>query len=732
MAFLDRFRSRKTSAPSVEPPAPPTPDDISIQVDRPIASWTEDRFDRAPFAAQVANIIARRADPSSLVVGIYGPWGDGKTSVLQLIREALSERTDVVAMTYNPWFYGASTEAITKSFFQSLGEALEKTGWFSKENIGSLVSKLGKAIPHVGEAVSAYGEAMSSESLVETREKIGQILKKHGKKVVVFIDDIDRLDRADIQTLFKLVRLSGDFDHTTYVLAFDDAIVAEALGEAYGSGDVAAGRRFLEKIVQVPLHLPPAKAETLRAMIFASCDRATRESEAVLDEGEPYELGNTLVAAFGGALKTPRQVKLFDNALTFAVPMLKGEVRLIDQILIEGLRVFYPTIYQAVRNNPQDVLRQDRDRFGPQPPASPVRAAIAALAVDDAQKAGLDDLITHLFPRTGTMGYGSEWDTRWNTEKRICSKDYFNRYFTYAVPTGDLSDVAVNTLVEDAAQGRAEAVAQGLDAALDRGATEILIRKLRMGEDTLPLAAAAGLARALSDRSDRFPRTREPFVGDWSFNQAAILVAHLIQKGAPADREAQLEAIVQNAPSIPFLVEVISFARARQDKDDKPRGFLDAPALERFCGLILQRVVALDDPFEALGDRFTRVMFSIGRTGGAAAMTTLKAYLAALLARDAANAGRFLRTVTGLAWGMDSGVPNVSDFDQRCYESLADLLDPAAVESRLRDVHGTALDADHFEYDLDMDVDLRLARQFSYLHHRPAGAGDDDEADLDD
>ncbi|RYF40466.1 MAG: hypothetical protein EOO38_21880, partial [Cytophagaceae bacterium] len=167
---------------------------------------------------------------------------------------------------------------------------------------------------------------------------------------------IDRLDRADIQTLFKLVRLSGGFDHTTYILAFDDEVVAEALGEAYGSGDPVAGRRFLEKIVQVPLHLPPASPEKLRQLMFSACDRAIRANGLELADGQNFELGNNLVEGVGAALKTPRQTKLFDNAITFAIPLLKGEVRPVDQILIEAIRIFYPTIYQAVRNNPTKVL----------------------------------------------------------------------------------------------------------------------------------------------------------------------------------------------------------------------------------------------------------------------------------------------------------------------------------------------------------------------------------------
>lgn len=389
----------------------------------------------------------------------------------------LKSHSDVLTMDYNPWFYGDRTEAITRSFFHSIKSKIEKSGWFSKENIGDLMATYGKAIPQLGEAMQSVGEAITTEALVETRDKVGNILRKHGKKIVIFIDDIDRLDRRDIQTLFKLVRLSGDFDHTTYVLAFDDAIVSEALGEAYGTGDPLAGRRFLEKIVQVPLHLPPARPDKLRDLMFAACDRVIAENDIELNEADGLELGHALMEAFGAALRTPRRVKLFDNAISFAIPILKGEVRVVDQIQIEALRVFYPSIYDAVRSNPDHVLKaRDRHQREGQPPLSAIDRAIAQLETDEGEKEAVKELLHGLFPRLGQMGYGDDWDSTWATEKRICSRDYFRRYFTYGVPTGDMPDREIDALLAQALAGNEDGVGAALDDAFRRNAAELLIR----------------------------------------------------------------------------------------------------------------------------------------------------------------------------------------------------------------------------------------------------------------
>jgi len=163
-----------------------------------------------------------------------------------------------VQVDYNPWFFSSSTENLTRSFFLSLGDTLEKTKLFSRERIGGLLKKYGGVVPKFGGAIKAAGDVLSIMDMKEVRKQVETVLKKHKATIVVFVDDIDRLDRKEIQTLFKLIRLAADFPYVIYVLAFDDEIVASALGEAYEGGDVAAGRRFLEKIVQSPLHMPRA------------------------------------------------------------------------------------------------------------------------------------------------------------------------------------------------------------------------------------------------------------------------------------------------------------------------------------------------------------------------------------------------------------------------------------------------------------------------------------------
>jgi predicted KAP-like P-loop ATPase len=270
MKYWDRLVSkfRKQDKPPVGEIAPvqtspeaPKPPPGPYRTDAPISDPRLDVFDREPFARRIADTIGERKDPSSLVVGIYGPWGDGKTTVLNFIRGRLKDYQSVICVSFNPWRMEGE-QALLQGFFATLAEVLDKELTTSSEKLGDILKKYGALLKVApggwGDAAVGAGTALSAVSLDELRNRISGMLRDTGKRVVVIMDDIDRLDRGEIQAIFRLVKLTGDFENTAYVLAFDEEMVASAVGEKYASSSgktYEAGVNFLEKIVQVPLHL---------------------------------------------------------------------------------------------------------------------------------------------------------------------------------------------------------------------------------------------------------------------------------------------------------------------------------------------------------------------------------------------------------------------------------------------------------------------------------------------
>ncbi len=186
---------------------------------------------------------------------------------------------------------------------------------------------------------------------------------------MVFIDDIDRLDRSEIHAIVRLVKLTAGFDYTTYVLAFDDEVVAAALAERYpGGSERDAGQNFLEKIIQVPLRLPPAHPDALLSLTLEHIGAALHQAATDLTERQKNEFRRYFDPAFLARVRTPRLGKRYANGLAFGLPLVRGEVSVGDFLLIEAVRVIYPKVYKSVRSN--------RDLFLGQPSLTKARGRI--------------------------------------------------------------------------------------------------------------------------------------------------------------------------------------------------------------------------------------------------------------------------------------------------------------------------------------------------------------------
>ena len=341
--------------------------------DAPKTELRQDKLSVGPFAKRLADILIRLPAPNGYVVGLHGAWGSGKTSVLNFVRryvdkhnvEKGEDEEALLWLEFQPWMASGHRD-LTSSFFKVLSEQLEtrKPGWSQRLKRGRVASdavfdnldKLswltahshGGALP-AGIKVAKGGfnslvDALAEEpSLQKVHARLVKALQESGRKLLVVIDDIDRLRKDEILQMMMMVKTVGQLPNVIYLLAYDQRIVWDALAEGKASSEKMPS--YAEKIIQQEVALPVPSADQLLQLFsvetkFLSLPDTARDRAAT-------------VASRGLRrwLRTPRDVLRFVNNLRFAWSSVADYLDPVDYIAIEGLRTFDKEAFDFIRDN---------------------------------------------------------------------------------------------------------------------------------------------------------------------------------------------------------------------------------------------------------------------------------------------------------------------------------------------------------------------------------------------
>lgn len=486
--------------------SPVSPDERAA--DRPISDPSHDDFQRYAFAQRIAQTLIGRRSQESIVVGLYGKWGEGKSTVLNFMQQALAEHsTQVAIVTFNPWRFPDESQLLVQ-FFNQLARAIdgqlhtrgERATEAVKKYLAPLLPKMNYGVGEsdLGQGVQTIADAMLPDT-EELRNRVEELIVTSGKRVIVIIDDLDRLEKPQLQAVFRLVKLTADFRQTAYLLAFDDERVAGVIGELFtptaaANTDVAkAGYHFLEKIIQVPLRLPRAQPDALLQFCWSRLSDAMQDTNTTLSEAEQERLSDVLRAAILPRLSTPRLAVRLANAVQFSWPLLQGEVNAVDLLLLEAMRTFYPELYQFVSTHEHALVGAalggtiylDTGSGSTHETANKQHQAILDDVLNHHQgdeRRGARQLLCALFPRVNKLYHRSSPFTFRGRNKRhslteeeltrlqsIAAATHFHRYFSYTVLRGDVSDTEFFSFLKEERAAEQLRTAQGMITQLGVG-----------------------------------------------------------------------------------------------------------------------------------------------------------------------------------------------------------------------------------------------------------------------
>ena len=104
-----------------------------ILSDEPIDKPEEDFLGREDFAKNLAESLNLWNKKKSLIIGLFGKWGSGKTSVINLaeyyleekIKEQIEKTNNPIIIKFNPWSY-SETKDLISPFINQIRESIEK------------------------------------------------------------------------------------------------------------------------------------------------------------------------------------------------------------------------------------------------------------------------------------------------------------------------------------------------------------------------------------------------------------------------------------------------------------------------------------------------------------------------------------------------------------------------------------------------------------------------------
>jgi uncharacterized protein YjbI with pentapeptide repeats/energy-coupling factor transporter ATP-binding protein EcfA2 len=347
----------------------------SIITDEPITDAPD--FDK--YSETLSNIIINSLP--RFTVGIYGRWGTGKTTLMQMIKGHLDEKykNDTITVWFDAWRYENEEFSALVPLVRTLILHLEKyiheleveknPKKAAMKNLTSKFKKMGEEImlnskaivgadyagtkasieTDFGKAVENYrskGSFFKNERKIYFHTHISDHLKDELKnirmkketenlKVVIFIDDLDRCTPQRALEILESVKTFFDIEGIIFVIGIDPSSIDPIIKTKYGENSRIDGMKYLQKIVQlpytIPLWNPPHLSGTITGMI-----RETRLPENVIQKVLDTKIQELIIKA---TELNPRDVKRFINSIVISHEIYGQGIDDIEKIIV--IQAFY-------------------------------------------------------------------------------------------------------------------------------------------------------------------------------------------------------------------------------------------------------------------------------------------------------------------------------------------------------------------------------------------------------
>ena len=578
---------------------------MNIFQDTPLNDIHDDLFGRETLVELIVDSIndTVSSDHPCIVYGIYGKWGEGKTSLLNFVKNRLlsqGKQDNIILVEFNPWLLN-NEEFLLQEFFKSIIKDNVTAVRNALQKYCSLILMASKTIakytvPMVGDSVEKsmdlVQKILNDQKLTisELKKKTSDAIVKSKHHLVVMIEDVDRLDKEEVHALLRLVRQMADFNNCIYIVSMDVDLVSKSVGSYHGVGSEQDGHKFLEKIVQIPITLPKVPRSNMLKIVRRYLSMTLKG----YTDSDNIKLIADAIAPF---IRNIRDLKRYCNQLTFVLPHLKNEVNLHDLCILEAIKIVsnesYNRIYER-RDQLMHIIDHVQRLLN--------KESADKLVEDNYQKAksyivdGLSDEIAgQIDAALDTLFSNSSYDTQIDLdEKRINTDIYFSKYFALTVPSDLIPDSEMDKLLPkvlghyDSVCKKINEWSENYSSSEVLRASLFLIRKFDNDEKKATAASTIACALSVSKLAKDYPTALnlDPYALS-SFIPYQILKPYLVSTGKDQPDTTKLKETLKfifNKAEINFCMNFLCSAKDVLSSSKKIL-FAITPLIDRFLNL---------------------------------------------------------------------------------------------------------------------------------------------------
>lgn len=297
------------------------------------------------------SILNVKAD-NSFVIGINGAWGSGKTTTVNIVKEKIKNNInnkDLILNDFNPWIYDNPQNMMVGLLKSILNEADITSNPLEHEKIfKSLINVIFKKAGFDDTFVNNF--FYNLDTVEKIKDELDDFLEFNQKRVVLFVDNLERAEADNIIFLFKLIGQVFDLKRITYVIIYDE----DRLKDIF-SDKLKIDYHYIEKIIQQNISIPPIQQE----LLLNVC-RVCIEKLLIFYGEKNLEEYRLIVNLIVSEVKDLRMLKRFLNTVvteTFAVPHYLSKYTL---FALNTIKFFDENLYYNIYQNKRYFITTDK------------------------------------------------------------------------------------------------------------------------------------------------------------------------------------------------------------------------------------------------------------------------------------------------------------------------------------------------------------------------------------